>query len=133
MERVNLQSRAREIWFVDADKFAISPKSYAARGRSVLAEKFFRAIEEALVQRRIFFAAKSGEFFELLALLAVQARRHFDEQTREEIAAVAAVDVDDAFAAQLENLAALRSGRHLDVRFAFERRAPGFRRRARRR
>ena len=74
-------------------------------------KKFFRAIEEAFVQRSVFVAAESGKFFELLALLAVQAARHFDQQTREEIAAIAAVDVDNAFAAQLEDLTALGSRR----------------------
>ena len=70
--------------------------------RAQLPEKFFRAFEETFAQRRVFFAAESGELFELLALLAVQSRRHFDQQTREQIAALARVDVNNAFAAQLE-------------------------------
>jgi hypothetical protein len=40
------------------------------------------------VQRRIFFAAKGGKFFQLLALLGVEPRRHFDKQAGEEIAVI---------------------------------------------
>ena len=61
------------------------------------------------MERSVFVAAEGGEFFELLALLAVQTARHLDQKPREKIAPVASVDVDNAFAAQLEDLAALRS------------------------
>ena len=46
--------------------------------RAKSAEKFLGAIEETFVERRVFIAAKSGEFFELLALLIVQTARHLD-------------------------------------------------------
>ena len=64
-------------------------------------------------------AANSSSFWRCSAF---RSARHFDEQPREEIAALAAVHVDHAFAAQLEALAALRAGRDFESRFAFERR-----------
>ena len=39
--------------------------------RSKSAEKFFRAVEEAFVERGVFFAAQRGELFQFLALLGV--------------------------------------------------------------
>ena len=89
-------------------RYPRSPRSK----RSILTKEFFGAIEKAFVQRRVFFAAQGGKFFEFLALFAVQSRRDFHQHPREQIAALAAVDVADPFAAQFEHLAALRSGRH---------------------
>ena len=72
------------------------------------------------MQRRVFVAAKRGEFFELLALFAVQPGRHFNDEPREQIAPIACVDIYDPFAAQLEDLAALSSRRHLEIGFALQ-------------
>src|ERR1700719_4084036 len=83
-------------------------------------EEFPGAFEETFAQWRVFFAAKRGELLDLLALLAVQSRRHFDKQTREQITALAPVDVHDSFPAKFKQLPALRAGRHFKLRFAFQ-------------
>src|SRR4051812_33486493 len=57
-----------------------------------------------------------------MPLLGVQGGRYFDQQLGVEVAALAAVDVDDAFPTQLKTLATLRSRGHFQRRFAPERR-----------
>src|SRR5688572_12759758 len=84
------------------------------------AKKFPGTVEEAFVERRVFFSAKSREFLELLALLAVQARRNFNEEPREQVAAITSIHVHDAFAPELEDLAALSSSGHFQVGLSFE-------------
>src|SRR5688500_5329957 len=93
---------------------------YPRNPRSNSPKKFSSAIEEAFVERRVFFSAKSREFLQLLALLAVQTRRHFNEESRQQIAAITSIDVHDAFAPQLEDLAALSSGGHFQVGLSFQ-------------
>src|SRR4029434_3618715 len=85
-----------------------------------LTEESLGAFEEALVQRGIVCAAEGREFLQLLALLVVQAARHFHEKPREEVAPLAAVNVDHPFTAQSEGLSALRPGRYLQTRFSFQ-------------
>src|SRR5262249_15544856 len=67
--------------------------------RSSLTKEFLRAFEEALVQRCVVFTAESSELFQLLALFAVEVTRHFDQDARIKIAAVATVNMNYAFAA----------------------------------
>ena len=86
----------------------------------------FARSKKLLCKRSVFFAAELGEFLQLLALLAVELRRHFHDHAREQIAALAAVHVDDAFVAQFEELTALRSGRNFQIRLAFQRRHRDF-------
>jgi hypothetical protein len=71
------------------------------------AEKFLGAIEETFVQRTVFFSAQGGEFFQLLALLPVETSRDFHEQAREKIAAIARVNVYNAFSAEFKDLSTL--------------------------
>jgi len=59
-------------------------------------------------------------------LLRVQPCRHFNHHSHEQIAALTAIHMDDAFGAKFENLAALRTGRHFQYRFAFEGRNGNF-------
>src|SRR3984893_531094 len=87
---------------------------------SNIPEEFPGAFKETFTQWRVFFAAERGELLDLLPLLAVQSRRHFDKQTREQITALAPVDVHDSFPAKFKQLAALRAGRHFKLRFALE-------------
>src|SRR5688572_12798454 len=97
------------------------PYPYHPRNpRSNSPKKFPGAVEEAFVERRVFFSAESREFLQLLALLAVQTRGHFNEEPREQVAAITSIHVHDAFAPELEDLAALSSGGHFQVGLSFE-------------
>src|SRR4051812_9985321 len=70
--------------------FSISDGSLNRHGDGVnrryrLPEKFFGAIEEAFTHRRVFLAAEVGEFLELPALLRVQFRGHFYQDSNQQI------------------------------------------------
>src|SRR6266446_4552867 len=87
---------------------------------SNIPEEFPGAFEETFAQWCVFFAAERGELLDFVALLAVQSRRHFDKQTREQITALAPVDVHDSFPAQFKQLPALCARRHFELRFALQ-------------
>src|ERR1700686_571653 len=87
---------------------------------SNIPEEFPGAFEETFAQWRVFFTAQRRELLDLLALLAVQSRRHFDKQTREQITALAPVDVHDSFPAKFKQLPALCAGWHFELRFALQ-------------
>src|SRR5438270_8057634 len=74
------------------------------------------------MQRRIFLTAERGKFLQLAALLRIQSCGHFYNHPREQISAAAALQVRNSLAPQLEDLAALRSGRDSQICLTFERR-----------
>src|SRR2546423_5431314 len=96
------------------------------RSCGILSEKFLRAFEKALAQGRVFIAAKRREFLKLTTLLRVQARRHLDNQTREQIAAAPPINICNSFAAHFKHLPALRPGGHFQMRPAFKSRHINF-------
>src|SRR5437764_2585107 len=87
-----------------------------------LPKEIFCAFKKTSIQRSIFLTAKRGKFLQLAALLGVQSRWHFHHDAREQISASTALEVCNSLAPQLEDLAALRSGRNSQVCLAFERR-----------
>src|SRR5438874_1339293 len=74
------------------------------------------------MQRRIFLTAERGKFLQLAALLRIQSCGDFYNHPREQISAAAALQVRNSLAPQLEDLAALRSGRDSQICLTFERR-----------
>src|SRR5438477_861452 len=74
------------------------------------------------MQRRIFLTAEHGKFLQLAALLRIQSCGDFYNHPREQISAAAALQVRNSLAPQLEDLAALRSGRDSQICLTFERR-----------
>jgi hypothetical protein len=89
---------------------------------ALLSEEFFRPIEKAFSQRRIFFTAQAGEFFQFLSLLGVEFGRDLYHHPNEQIAVAVAIDVYHAFAAELEDLSGLRPSRNFHRGSALQRR-----------
>jgi hypothetical protein len=83
-------------------------------------KEFLRAVEEAFSEWRVFFATQIGKLLQFGTLLSVETRRHFHHDTYEEIAVLAPVHVNYAFASELKHLPALRTGWNFQVGFAFQ-------------
>src|SRR5260370_42366140 len=83
-------------------------------------ENFICGFEKTFAQRRVLLAAKRGEFLKFATLFCIEARRYLDNQTCKQIATIALVDVRNSFAAQFEDLPALRTRGNFQMRFAFQ-------------
>src|SRR6267378_2727911 len=92
----------------------------AATTASDVSKEFLRPLKKAFSEGRVFLAAQFGELLQFCALLSVEARRHFNHYAHEQVAAFAPIDVNDAFAAKLKHLTALRARGNFQVRFAFQ-------------
>ena len=85
-------------------------------------KEFFRALEEAFSERRVFFATQFGELLQLRALLGIETRRDFHHDANEKIAVLTPVYMDDAFAPKFKHLPALCARGNFQVGFALQRR-----------
>src|SRR5260370_23906147 len=98
----------------------------AATTASDVSKEFFRAFEKTFSKRRVLFAAQFGELLQFRTLLDIETNRHFNHDAHEQVATFAAVDMNDAFAANFKDLTALRASRNLQIRFSFQRRHGNF-------
>src|SRR5438105_6960159 len=87
---------------------------------TTLAKELFRALEKTPTHGGVFFAARAGEIFQFLPLLGIQTGGDFNDDTSEQITAVSSVHTGNSFAAKLEDLSALRSGRNFHLRLALQ-------------
>src|ERR1700747_3290412 len=78
-----------------SDKYSMNLKN----ARSDVSEKPLCALKEAFAHRRVFLTAGVRELLQFLPLLGIEARRDFDDQSREQIPVLPAIDVNNSLTA----------------------------------
>ena len=129
--RMNLESRKQHssTFFPGFLGFQIFsyPRRSALSAVDFSGRSFWRVRRNSCATACFLRRTSRGEFLQLLPLLGIQARRHFHElRARSRSPRPRPSTLTDAFAAQFENLSALRSRRDFQVRFAFQRRHRDF-------
>jgi hypothetical protein len=92
----------------------------SCRGQNASVKEFFRSFEEALSERRVFFATHIGKLLQFRALLGVETRRHFHYYAHEEVAVLTPVHMNYSLAAELKHLSALCASGNFQVGFTFQ-------------
>src|SRR6267378_5942751 len=82
----------------------------AATTASDVSKEFLRPLKKTFSERRVFFTAQIGKLLQFRALFGVETRRDFHHDANKEIAVLATVHMNDAFAAKLKHLPALGGG-----------------------
>jgi hypothetical protein len=124
-----LTERLAAAWVDQPSRRFIEPKDesktravVSCQGQRSSVKEFFRALKKTFSERRVFFSAQIGKLLQFRALRSVEMRRHFHHEAEEEVAVLAPVHVNYAFAAELKHLPALRAGWNFQIGFAFQRR-----------